>query len=479
MGMSDQMQPLESRRLFAGLAIGIGSTGVDFSTGITTDAAGNFYVTGTFQGKVDFKPGTGSVFLTAKGQGSAFVAKYTSTGALVWAKMLGSELDATNRSPFGVAGRIAVDKSGNVYTTGIFNKTEDFAPSPGTGGDIYITKLDTNGNIVWNLGIGSSGLDGGTGIAVDGSNNVLVTGTYSGTVDFAPGKSTTVKLTSQGQEDAFLAKYTNTGKLVWVRGLGGAQADAGIGVAVDSLNEPFVVGVIESNNANVYDGVHAPTVQIQQNGVAGAFIVKASPTGNLLRARSLTGLGFAAAAGIGVAIDPSDNVFVAGAFAGTVDFDPGAGTSAFTSAGGSDGFIAKFSGGKVGLYYAKRFGGSKDDAAGDVKVATDGSAYVTGFYHGNAVSISGGVATNLASKGRADQFLARFRNDGKYLGARSFGNTMDDWGTAVAIDPKNGYVYDGGFIDGTVQVTNFFNLIALNGNGNISIYRTNLTLTPV
>src|SRR5205085_8751966 len=97
--MSNQMQSLESRRLFAGLALGLGSTGIDLSTGIATDTAGNFYVTGTFQGKVDFKPGTGSVFLTAKGQGSAFVAKYTPNGALVWAKMLGSALDSTSKSP--------------------------------------------------------------------------------------------------------------------------------------------------------------------------------------------------------------------------------------------------------------------------------------------------------------------------------------------------------------------------------------------
>jgi hypothetical protein len=107
-----------------GFAIGFGSTGEDEGTAVATDSAGNVYVSGTFEGTVDFNPGPRTFNLTSAGMSDVFVAKYTALGALVWARSMGgSDVD----NAFGMA----VDRAGNVYTTGEFSGTADF--DPGTG----------------------------------------------------------------------------------------------------------------------------------------------------------------------------------------------------------------------------------------------------------------------------------------------------------------------------------------------------------
>jgi hypothetical protein len=226
----EPIETLETRTVLSVFPFGIGSSGIDYGTGAVTDKSGNIYVSGTFQGQPDFDPGSGRHTLKASGKGSAFVAKYDRNGAFKWAKKLGSQTQSIASAPVGVSGRIAVDSSGNVYTTGMFNATSDFSPSNGLFGDIYIVKLDTNGNTVWRHGIGGFGIEAGFGIALDASNNVFVTGTYSLSVDFNPsGKSYT--LNSRGLLDTFIAKYTSGGSFLWARGIGGSDV---------ALNMPVV-----------------------------------------------------------------------------------------------------------------------------------------------------------------------------------------------------------------------------------------------
>src|SRR5674476_1418906 len=123
--------------------------------------------------------------------------------SLVWAKNMGGASDDYVNS-------IAVDASGNVYTTGYFLGTVDFDPGAGTynltsagGYDIFIIKLDASGNFVWAKNMGASSgasSDQGFSIAVDASGNVYTTGLFTGTADFDPGAGT-YNLTSAGSGD--------------------------------------------------------------------------------------------------------------------------------------------------------------------------------------------------------------------------------------------------------------------------------------
>ena len=107
---------------------------------------------------------------------------------------------------------MAADAAGNVYTTGYFTDNADFDPGTATHElisngffDIFIQKLDPNGDLVWAHGFGGTFFDYATGVDVDAAGNVYVTGVYQETVDFDPGAGV-FELTSSGAEEIFVLK---------------------------------------------------------------------------------------------------------------------------------------------------------------------------------------------------------------------------------------------------------------------------------
>jgi hypothetical protein len=116
---------------------------------------------------------------------------------------------------------VALDSAGNVYTTGFFLGTVDFDPGAGTfnltsagSGDLFVSKLDASGNLVWARSMGgAASSDEGYGIVVDGAGNVYTTGSFSGTGDFDPGAGT-ANLTSAGSFDVFVQKLDASGNFV-------------------------------------------------------------------------------------------------------------------------------------------------------------------------------------------------------------------------------------------------------------------------
>ena len=141
----------------------LGGTGSDIGYSIASDASGNVYTTGYYSGTVDFDPGPGVFTLTSAGAtNDIFVYKLNATGNLVWAKSLGG-----TGAEMGLS--IAVDASGNVYTTGQFQGIADFDPGVGVvtftsagNYDIFVSKLDASGNYVWAKCFGGTALDYGS-----------------------------------------------------------------------------------------------------------------------------------------------------------------------------------------------------------------------------------------------------------------------------------------------------------------------------
>jgi hypothetical protein len=170
--------------------------------GVAVDGSGNVVVTGEFEGTVDFGGGP----LTSTGSYDIFLAKFDEAGNHVWSRRFG---DASEQ--YGMS--VTVDVSGNVIVTGRFDGTVDFGGAALTSAgnwDIFVAKFDEASNHLWSDSYGDESNQSGSGVAVDGSGNVIVTGRFDGTVDFGSGP-----LTSAGNWDIFVAKFDEAGNHLW------------------------------------------------------------------------------------------------------------------------------------------------------------------------------------------------------------------------------------------------------------------------
>ena len=194
------------------------------------------------------------------------------SGTFLWAKSMGG-----TSSDF--ANGIAVDSSGNVYTTGSFSGTADFDPGTGTAdltsagsGDIFVSKLDSSGDFVWTKSMGGMDYDEGRSIAVDSSGSVYTTGYFQGTADFDPSVGT-ANLTSTGSDQIFVSKLDSSGDFVWAKSMGGTSDDGGSSIALDLSGNVYTTGGYYSTTAD-FDPDGAGTANLTNAGGYDIFVSK-------------------------------------------------------------------------------------------------------------------------------------------------------------------------------------------------------------
>ena len=373
------------------------------SKGITRDGSGNVYVTGNFYGMVDFDPGAGTanLFSVRAGYSDIFLAKYDASGNYLWAISVGGTNTDQGTS-------LALDGSGNVVVTGIFNGTADFDPSASIanltsagGYDIFLAKYDASGNYLWAKSMGGSVADVGTSLTLDGSGNVFVTGYFGGTADFDPSAST-ANLTNAGIQDIFIAKYNSSGDYVWAKGIGGTGTDQGTSLALDGSGNVVVTGIFYGTAD--FDP-SASAANLTSAGDYDIFLAKYDASGNYLWAKSMGGS--VSDVGTSLTLDGSGNVFVTGYFGGTADFDPGADTANLASAGIYDIFLAKYN--SSGNYlWAIRGGSNLNDQGASLALDSSGNVVLTGYFAGTADFDPGAGTANLTSMGNnSDIFIAQ------------------------------------------------------------------------
>ncbi len=396
-----------------------GGGGYGFGLGITVDASGNIYTTGFFAGTVDFDPNAGVFNLTTlspTGEGPTlemFVQKLDANGNFIWAKSTKGDF---NSIPSTSAQSITVDASGNVYTTGMFTGMVDFDPNAGvfnlTGSglidfDVFIQKLDADGNFLWakSMGNDSPGFDSheiGSSISVDGSGNVYTTGEFWGTVDFNPNAGT-FNLTAVDSSDIFIQKLDEGGNFIWAKSMGGTQLAGGSSIALDSSGNIYTTGGFRGT---VDFDPNAGTFNLTAVDSSDIFIQKLDAGGNFLWAKSMGGTqpSGGGGSGHGIAVDASGNVYTTGTFAGTVDFDPNAGTFNLTAVDSSDIFIQKLDA-QGNFIWAKSMGGTQSSVG--TSIALDGSrnVYTTGWFTGTVDFDPNGGTLNLTSSGSWDIFV--------------------------------------------------------------------------
>jgi hypothetical protein len=298
----------------------LGGTTVTTSTwcwSVAADAAGNVFVGGAFSGKQTI----GASTLKSVGSWDGFIAKLDTGGAVIWAKNVAAGPGYVETSSIGV------DKSGNVYASGPFEGTTHFGAQSLTSAgdyDIYAIKLTTNGALVWARDIGGAANDWGGQLALDRSGNVYVSGSTNGdpSVSFSGGQ-------------AFVAKLSNGGSLLWTREYGSGSEDFAGSLALDSAGNVYVGGTFQGS-------ISFDSFTFNAGAGNDAFVIKLNSAGTCQWAHALGDLGINF--GATLAVDPSLNVYAVGSFLNTVNFDVDPqGTLNLTSAGSNDGFVLELS----------------------------------------------------------------------------------------------------------------------------------------
>jgi hypothetical protein len=259
---------------------------------VAADAAGNVYVTGTFNGSVNC--GGGAIASVGQGE-DIFVAKLDPNGNQIWVKSFGT---GTNQL---LVGSMALDRGNGIVLAGTYKTSVTFGgaaltPTPGATNGAFVVELAAaDGSQVW-----SKGLPETTSLyaAVDSGGNVVLAGAFSGSVNVGGGA-----LTSAGGDDILVARLDSSGNHLWSKKFGGADDDEVSGVAVDGNGAVLLVG-------QSFGGVDFGGGTVA-NG--GSYAAKLSPSGSFVFSDDLGTAHLQS-----VAAAPSGNVLVAGSGTGTI-----------------------------------------------------------------------------------------------------------------------------------------------------------------
>ncbi len=428
----------------------IGGSSNDAGRAVKVDASGNVYITGEFLGTVDFDPSGSLAELTAD-IFDAFLAKYDANGNYVWAIKMGG-------SSFDYGTDLVIDGSNNIVVTGRFRGTGDFDPSANTVNlvnatgtyDIFFAKYDQNGGLLWAHGMGDSGDDQGFGITVDANDNLLITGQFAGTIDFDASGATN-NLTSNANNDVFLAKYDLNGNYLWAINMGGSNNDYGNSVITDAAGNAYVVG--EFFDSGDYDPSGNTVTLSHLGGGTNTFFAKYDPNGNYLWAH-----GIGASNGLDIALGPDNNVFITGGFFGTIDFDPGTGTENI-AATATEVYLAEYD--SLGNYmWAGNMLGTTGVSTGR-SLASDykGNIYVAGDFFGTVDFDPSGSTSNMISAGSAlDGFLVN------YFECSNSSSVLDVFACDSLTSPSGNYVWSSSntYYDTIPNATGCDSLITIN-----------------
>ncbi|WP_254564661.1 SBBP repeat-containing protein [Oscillatoria sp. HE19RPO] len=357
----------------------IGTASFDDSREVAADKWGNVYITGYT---------LGSLGGTNAGNYDAILTKYDRNGNLLWTRQLGSpDVDVA----FGVA----IDSVGNVYITG--QTAGDLEDTNAGNDDAFVTKYDTNGNLLWTRQLGTPGIDIAYGVATDRDDNFYITGYTTGSLA-SP---------NAGEYDAFIAKYDSNGNQLWSQQLGSLQTDIARGVAIDGGGNVYIsgrtTGSLDGNNAGNFD----------------AFFAKYDRDGNRVWIRQLGTSGWDQSPGIST--DQNGNIYITGYTTGNLEG---------VNAGTRDIFVTKYDP-SGNLLWTEQLGTSSLDYSYGSATDSAGNVYITGHTTG---SLEG------ENSGGYDVFAIKLDSNGNQVWIQQFGTSEIDYSRSIATDPA-GNIY--------------------------------------
>ena len=362
---------------------------------IVFDPSGFIYITGGVNGETYIE----KEILVSKGNKDFFILKMDLNGKMVWVKQIkGVDYKGVNS--------IVLGSNSDIYLTGSFQGKVDFDPGPDTlylssiaKSDIFIQKLDLDGNLIWIKKISGMDEDSGNSITLDSRDNIIVTGNFWGKVDFDPSLDT-FYLTPAGDDDIFILKLTAEGDFLWSKKIGGKSSDWGISIESDINDDLYLSGVF-------YDSVDfdfgLDTYHLIAYPNRSSFILKADNDGNMIWVKQMN----QSFNDLNMTINHNKNIYFFGSFRGTVDFDPGIDTVNMTSRKFSDAFIKKLD--SLGnLIWVKQMPSTSFTNSYSIALNNkDSSLYIAGSFYDTMDLDPSEKIEDFVAKGRYDGYISK------------------------------------------------------------------------
>ena len=397
-----------------------GGIGEDVIRSMQVDGLGNTYTTGYFTDTADFDIGTGEVFLTSNGFYDVFISKHDTNGNFEWVRKIGG-------TGFEYAVAMNTDDLGNIFLTGVYEGTVDFNPGSeeylltSSGGlDIFILKLDANGEFVWARSVGGVGYEESTAIDITPAGKVIILGYFYEEVDFDPGVGTYL-MNSMGGSDSFILTLDEFGNFESGERFGGNDLDLAMDMVISDAGGIYITGFFEGSADMNPHALEEFIVTAELNSLA-TYVLYLNPDGEFVNAVHTRG---GNTLPNGIATDISGNAYVTGYFDGVTNFDPdpSAGNQyLFESLLASNAFIMKLDN-AGNLSWARQVVSDEPVFAYDIAVNSLGQVLSTGYFVGSADFDPSTSEFLLSQESVNDQdaYLSILDSEGNFVDAKAFG----------------------------------------------------------
>ncbi len=428
-----------------------GGTNEDYGSSVATDNFGNVYYLGNFYSqKIVFGTTTlNNQPYQAFNYGSEmFLTKYDSCGNFKWAVSAGGNSGTTGK-------RLVTDPAGNIYVCGYSNAdtvyfgTVKLINKAGYG-IAFVVKYNSSGVAQWaQQGSGYNGTARGYAIALDASNNILLTGNfYSSAIKF--GADSALNEYNNGDGSVFIAKFDNAGTIQWVKSGGGDYDCFAYGIGTDASGNVYVGGTYGSTHIRFGND----SLPLSPSGYYDIFVVKYSSIGTeqWLRVAGSSDDDEA----MSLASDAAGNVYITGfiGYVSTVTF----GTHAITNTTHSlSMFIAKYDASGTAQWAKIGQGNGYTNNQGyNVKLDANGDPNIIGFYSSDSLQLGAvSLINNSMLTGGGDTvqdiFVAKYKANGVLSWARTAGGISHDWGYGLALGAHNSIYITGEFMSPTIS----------------------------
>jgi hypothetical protein len=338
-------------------SVSFSGPGEEEASAVAVDGDGNTIVVGSFTGSIYF--GGQKMPVISAGMSDIFVAKLNPSGSVLWSYGFG---DAKAQHATGVA----VDSMGNILVAGRFEGTLDWGGGATLTNDgamnAFLVKLDPNGGYTWSKQFGEALAQGAEAVAVNDADEVLLAGWFEGSINLGDGAK------SGSGEDAFVAKFSEAGSLIWsgsIGGLGNARATA---ITADKGGNVIMAGYFSDLiefGTGTEPGIGEDDIFLVKYTAGGSHIWH-HKLGSNLNDRFMS-----------VATDSLSNILVSGFISGSPDFGD------FTApyAGGTDAFLGKLDPGGIPMWL-KTIGDGDDQRGTGVAIAPGDDVIWTGDFAG-------------------------------------------------------------------------------------------------